>query len=464
MRLLTWAQKHSQSDGEKRRLERWKDQNSDILKYVQDHRTELYGGEQEEDADEDIVSDEMLDEIEEISRDEFKVDEILSETFLDLDQIVEFLGELKKFKPSHDDKLKTLTQLLKSDPVLKKHKVLIFTEYMATARYLKKELENAGLKNVDEVDSASGRDRGDIIRQFAPYYNESSSADLAAQGLDETRILISTDVLSEGLNLQDATRLINYDLHWNPVRLMQRIGRVDRRMNPEIENRLLADHPDQKDIRGTAAYWNFLPPDEVDDLLKLYKKVSHKTLRISKTFGIEGKKLLKPEDDYEALKDFTLEYEGTTSDYEEMHLEYQRLIQADPELPLKLAALPGKVFSGKEHSQTGTQALFFCYVLPAPSAAAEEHGEKDASLWKEETGQSKWYLFDLATEKIIEEPTEILGFIKSLPDTPRHCSLEKKKLSDIRSLVEKYIKNSYLRRVQAPIGVKPILKAWMEIS
>ena len=56
--------------------------------------------------------------------------------------------------------------------------------------------------------------------------------------MTEIRVLISTDVLSEGLNLQDATRLINYDLHWNPVRLMQRIGRVDRRMNPEVEEQL----------------------------------------------------------------------------------------------------------------------------------------------------------------------------------------------------------------------------------
>jgi superfamily II DNA/RNA helicase len=62
--------------------------------------------------------------------------------------------------------------------------------------------------------------------------------------------LISTDVLSEGLNLQDATRLINYDVHWNPVRLMQRIGRVDRRMNPEVEAQILADHPEQATQRG----------------------------------------------------------------------------------------------------------------------------------------------------------------------------------------------------------------------
>ena len=60
-------------------------------------------------------------------------------------------------------------------------------------------------------------------------------------------------MLSEGLNLQDATRLINYDIHWNPVRLMQRIGRVDRRMNPEVEERLVADHPEVAAVRGKVA-------------------------------------------------------------------------------------------------------------------------------------------------------------------------------------------------------------------
>ncbi len=97
---------------------------------------------------------------------------------------------------------------------------------------------------------------------------------------------------------------------------MQRIGRVDRRLDPQIEARLVADHPDQRRFVGKVAYWNFLPPEELDTLLKLYSKVSHKTLRISKTFGIEGRKLLKPDDDYEALKDFNEEYEGTLSPVE----------------------------------------------------------------------------------------------------------------------------------------------------
>ena len=92
--------------------------------------------------------------------------------------------------------------------------------------------------------------------------------------------------------------MANYDIHWNPVRLMQRIGRVDRRMNPEIEKRLVADHPEVAASRDKVWFWNFLPPDELNEILSLYAKVTQKTLLISKTLGIEGKKLLTPEDDY----------------------------------------------------------------------------------------------------------------------------------------------------------------------
>src|SRR5262249_13708012 len=154
----------------------------------------------------------------------------------------------------------------------------------------------AGIEGVEEIDSASKKNRGDVIRRFAPYYNGTTSAALKADGRDEIRILISTDVLSEGLNLQDATRLINYDLHWNPVRLMQRIGRVDRRMNPEVEALLVAEHPEQEALRRRVVYWNFLPPEELNELLTLYSRVSHKTLRISKVFGIETGKLLRDDD------------------------------------------------------------------------------------------------------------------------------------------------------------------------
>jgi len=464
IRLLTWATKHSKTDADKRRLDRWRRQHAELIDYVHRDQHELVGEEFNEEQDEDIIDSEMLEEVEELSTSDYKVDEILDETYLDLDQIAEFLKELKRFKPASDDKLKALIRLLKQDKDLKGQKVLIFSEYMATARYLKRQLEEAGLSGVDEVDSASGRDRTEIIRAFAPYYNRPPQGSLSEGIKDETRILISTDVLSEGLNLQDATRLVNYDLHWNPVRLMQRIGRVDRRLNPDIEAQMIADRPELRDTRGTVVYWNFLPPDELDQLLRLYSKVSHKTLRISKVFGIEGKKLLRPDDNYDALRDFNHIYEGTTTATEAMHLEYQKLLAENPGLEERLANLPRRVFSGKQHPIPGSRAVFFCYALPAPTAQDRDGESQDAQKWTEAAGFTKWYLFDLATEKIIEEPSEIIGLIRSKPDTPRHRAIEDKTLSDIRAQIDKHVKNTYLKQVQAPIGVKPVLKAWMELS
>jgi hypothetical protein len=461
-KLLAFVTKHSTSTSEVKFLERWKAQNQEILDWVQLSQATITGEDVVE--GDDLIDEEMLEAVEELPGDDYKVDEILHETFLDLDQIVKFLAELRKFKPANDDKLKALIKLLKSDPVLKKQKVLIFSEFMATARYLKRQLADTGISGIDEVDSEDKRDRGEVIKRFAPYYNDSSSADLAASGVEESRVLISTDVLAEGLNLQDATRLINYDLHWNPVRLMQRIGRVDRRMNPEVEQRIVKDHPDQKEIRGAVAYWNFLPPDELDDLLRLYQKVSHKALRISKTFGIEGKRLLRPEDEYDALKDFNQTYEGTTSKLEDMHLEYQKLLQENPDLEAQLNALPGKVFSGKAHPKEDSRAVFFCYALPAPPAKLTGTETQTAADWTEEAGHTRWYLYDLATEKITDDPAEIIEAIQCQPDTPRRQTIEKQTLSEVRAKLEKHIKNTYLRQVVAPIGVKARLKAWMELS
>ena len=140
-----------------------------------------------------------------------------------------------------------------------------------------------------QLDSASGGNRAEVIQRFSPFYNGSSSAALSNAGREEIRVLISTDVLSEGLNLQDASRMINYDIHWNPVRLMQRIGRVDRRTNPEVEKRLVAEHPEVAPSRGKVSFWNFLPPDELNAILTLYTKVTQKTLLISRRLGSKAR-------------------------------------------------------------------------------------------------------------------------------------------------------------------------------
>ena len=454
-KLLAFLQVHSENDAEKKRLQRWKAQNADVLGYAVQRQLELWGEDGEEADDEDIVPQEMLDAIEHLDRAEYNVEEMMTETLLDLDLIVQFLDEARKFEPKHDDKLQKLIRLLKSK-ALTDQKILIFTEFADTARYLKRHLDEAGIEGVEQVDSATKRNRSDVIQCFAPYYNGLSSPELAEHARKEIRVLISTDVLSEGLNLQDASRMINYDIHWNPVRLMQRIGRVDRRMTPEVEERLVADQPEAAASRGKVWFWNFLPPDELNEILSLYSKVTQKTLLISKTLGIEGKKLLTPEDDYEALKEFHHSYEGTRTALEDMHLEYQGLLQADPELEARLARFPGAIFSGRKRPVKGVRGVFLCYALPAL--------DKEYNEFTEEAGTTRWYLYDLDRETVLEEPGEIVESIRSKPQTPRRCNTEETTLLDIRQQIQKHIKNSYLKRVDAPVGVKPRLRCWMELN
>ena len=454
-KLLAFVEVHSESDAEKKRLERWKAQNADVLGYTVQRQFELWGEEGEEPDDEDVVPQEMIEAVERLDRAEYDVEEMMSETFLDLDQIVQFLDEARKFEPKHDDKLQRLIRLLKSK-TLAGRKILIFTEFADTARYLKRRLDEAGIEGVEQVDSATKKNRADVIQRFAPYYNDLSSPELAEQGREEIRVLISTDVLSEGLNLQDASRMINYDIHWNPVRLMQRIGRVDRRMNPEIEKRIVANNPEATASRGKVWFWNFLPPEELNEILSLYTKVTQKTLLISDTLGIEGKKLFTPEDDYEALKEFNHAYEGTRTAVEDMHLEYQALLQADPDLEVRLARFPGAIFSGRKRPAKRVRGVFFCYALPAL--------DKEENEFTEEAGTTRWYLYDLDRETILQEPGEMVASIRSKPETPRRCTTEEKTLLDIRKRIEKHIKNSYLKRVDAPVGVKPRLRCWMELN
>jgi superfamily II DNA or RNA helicase len=454
-KLLAFLEVHSETEPEKRRLERWKHQNSEVLNYVTEHQLELWDNSDVEDLDEDVVSPELLASVTKLSRDDYQVVEIMQETFLDLDQIVSFLEETKKFKPQHDDKLKKLVRLLKSKE-LEAQKVLVFTEFADTARYLFGQLQKAGIEGVAQVDSGTKGNRADILQRFSPYYNGTNSETLRKQGREEIRVLLSTDVLSEGLNLQDASRMINYDIHWNPVRLMQRIGRVDRRMNPATEEALVRDHPEVAASRGKVTFWNFLPPEELNSLLTLYTKVTQKTLMISKTLGIEGKKLLTPDDDYDALREFNQAYEGTKTAIEEMHLEYQSLIQDQPELAARLRTMPGAFFSGRKRPAKGTRGVFFCFALPAL--------DKETDQFTEEAGTTRWYLYDLDRDSIIEEPGEIIESIRCKPTTPRRCVMEPKTLKDIRAKVLKHIKDTYLKRVDAPVGVNAALKCWMEIN
>lgn len=397
---------------------------------------------------EDDLPDYVWNTEEKFNVEDFDLDIMLDDTIQDLEILSKFIEDMMDIKPENDDKIRELKRILSEDEHAKGKKVLIFSEFRATALYIYRELQKAGFNNLYEIDGKSSVDRHEMVQRFAPYYNDLSSAEVE----DEIQILIATDVLAEGLNLQDAQCLINYELHWNPVRLMQRIGRVDRRRNADIEDKLLADHPDLIEDRPYAFYWNFLPPSELEKLLSLYKTVSRKTLRISKTFGIEGKKLLTPDDEYEALKEFNSQYEGEASADEEMALDYQKLLEDNPEYTDLVIGMPKKMFSGRLASTR--KGVFFCYELPTKRADG---------TWTDGDGLYRWYLIDPSMKTISDDTHEIWKAIKCNEDESRVLTLGEEEFIELRKQMDSYIKKSYLRLVQAPIGQKARLVTWMQL-
>lgn len=444
-KLLAWSRANAQTPAQRDAVESW----------VRQHG-HLVGADPQDDLFDEDYRDPLLDEdVEVLDPAKYDIARILRDTGQDITQIAEFLGELARFKPSQDKKLAALVRLLKTDPVISRDKVLIFTEFATTGRYLDAQLRAAGIEGVEEIDGSSGNTRS-VVQRFAPYYNKLSSAELASRGEREIRVLIATDILSEGLNLQDATRLINYDLHWNPVRLMQRIGRVDRRLNQEVEDRIAADHPERAASRGEVAYWNFLPPDELDILLRLYQRVAHKTLRISRTLGIEHGRLLREDDDYEVVKTFERAREGQRSPTELLRSALQVQLAQDPELEERLARMPLQVFTGREKVSGTARAVFFCYARPAYRDDVEE--------WSDEAGDVAWLLYDLQDGTVFEDASSIHDRIACSLEEPRVLRETRQTLLDAKAAVERHLTQTYLRRVQAPAGVACRLLAWMELN
>jgi len=146
----------------------------------------------------------------------------------DLDADRTILEELRdlvaRVAPDDDDKLQRLRAFL-SQPEVRAGKVLIFSEAEATVAYLFEQLNPGAADPAIAMLSGANRDAmQSVIRRFAPLANGGKET-LPGLGV---RVLIATDVVSEGQNMQDCNRVLNYDLHWNPVRLIQRFGRVDR--------------------------------------------------------------------------------------------------------------------------------------------------------------------------------------------------------------------------------------------
>ena len=157
--------------------------------------------------------------------DDFETDRWAQDLDTDFDLLTDILDRVKDIGPDDDDKLQALQRFLER-PEVRAGKVLIFSEAETTVEYLYRELNSDGLD--PETARLTGNTRKDaegIVKRFSPTWN---LAQREQRPGPEIRVLLATDIVSEGQNLQDCARVLNYDLHWNPVRLIQRFGRVDR--------------------------------------------------------------------------------------------------------------------------------------------------------------------------------------------------------------------------------------------
>jgi len=191
----------------------------------------------------------------------------------DIQLFEKILALVQPITPAQDTKLQTLKTWLNQAP-LTNGKRLIFTQYADTARYLYENLNPDGKQDDIDVIYSGDKSKARIVGRFAPKANPDYQF---TRNESEINTLIATDVLAEGLNLQDGNLIINYDLHWNPVRLIQRFGRIDRIGS---ENDI---------VYGV----NFLPETGLDKNLGLRRILANRIAEIHETIG-EDAAILDP--------------------------------------------------------------------------------------------------------------------------------------------------------------------------
>ncbi len=155
---------------------------------------------------------------------DFNVDLLQEHLSNDIVLLQKTLSLVEPITPDQDAKLQSLLDRL-GQPPLQDGKCLIFTQYADTADYLYKNLNPDNQRDDIDVIYSGDKSKERAVGRFAPKANPEYQFQ---RGESELSTLIATDVLAEGLNLQDGNIIINYDLHWNPVRLIQRFGRIDR--------------------------------------------------------------------------------------------------------------------------------------------------------------------------------------------------------------------------------------------
>jgi hypothetical protein len=303
----------------------------------------------------------------------------------DVDALREVLRICGPWDETRDTKLKALIDLVRVDHP--NDKLLIFTQFADTARYLEAALVKAGITSISAVTGQSENPTR-LAWRFSPRSNKKENV---AQAEGELRVLVATDVLSEGQNLQDCATIVNFDLPWAIIRLIQRAGRVDR----------IGQQAD------TINCYSFLPADGVERIIRLRARVRD---RLKENQEVVGSDEAFFEDDNKdnPIQDLYSEKSGILDGDDDGEVDlasyafqiWQNAITADPKLKKLVEDLPDVVFATKA-TPPGTDAKEGALVyIRTPD-------DNDALAWMSRAG-------DILTQS----PLAILRAAECLPEEP----------------------------------------------
>ena len=316
---------------------------------------------------------------------------LLQDLKQDADALRGILAETGEIPPSQDFKLQSLIRLVHVE--FPKEKFILFTQFADTALYLASSLQPAG---IDGVDCATGDSENPAKQawRFSPESNEKLKEFPPGK---QSRLLIATDILSEGQNLQDSARVINYDLPWAIIRLVQRAGRVDR----------IGQKSD------TIQCFSFLPAEGVEQIIRLRQRLVH---RLRQNEEVVGSDETFFEDqtatDEKGLRNLYDEKSGILDEPEDDEVDltseafevWAQAIKENPALRADIESLPDVVFATKCHVRDASRPELTPPGVLAFMRTAQNH---DVLLW-----------MDTAGKTFSESPVRIFRQAKCTAETP----------------------------------------------
>ena len=305
----------------------------------------------------------------------------------DAGALLRVLERAGAWAPNRDAKLIALMDLLRARHPAEK--VLVFSQFADTVEYLERQLQAAGMAAVAGVTGDSD-DPTAVAHRFSPVSN--CQRDKIAPA-DQLRVVLATDVLSEGQNLQDCAIIVNFDLPWAIIRLIQRAGRVDR----------IGQQSD------TILCYSFLPADGVDRIINLRARVRQRLQENAQVVGTD-EAFFDDDQDKSDLPLFNLynEKSGILDGDDETDVDlasrayqiWKNAIDRDPKLKNIIEGMPNVVYSTRFHQPTIDQPAGALVYLKTADGY-------DALAWVNSEGKS-----------VTESQFTILKAAQCAPDAP----------------------------------------------